>query len=34
MLALVRLVDRFSEVYRQGPDRYQEELLRLGGGNS
>ena len=34
MLSIVTLVDRFPEVYARGPDRYQEELLRLGGGNS
>ena len=34
MLSVVKLVDRFPEVYAQGPDRYREELLRLGGGNS
>ena len=34
MLSIVKLVDRFPEVYRQGPEKYQEELLRLGSGNS
>lgn len=34
LLALVQLVDRFPEVYAQGPERYFEELRRLGRGKT
>ena len=34
LLALVQLLDRFPEVYAQGPERYFEELRRWGGGNA
>ena len=31
LLTLIQLLDRFPEVYVYGPERYQEELLRLSG---
>ena len=34
LLALVQLLDRFPEVYAQGPERYFEELRRWGGRNA
>ena len=31
MLSVVEAIDRFTEVYQQGPDQYRKDLLRLGG---